>query len=159
MFKLHVHFCCFEIIWYKYVYTCKICSTISSPPLEELPDLFTGSAANRNFFLFTGQLVDLLFLTFLYWYYGCRQRKYFHQGFMLLLGISYWKCFYYYDYPLFGKRVELLNSGSTSLKFSVFCPSKCCNAVLLFVCADLGRKPATKEAEVISWCCILTRTK
>lgn len=41
--------------------------------------------------------------------------------------------------------------------FFYLCPSKCCNAMLLFICADLGRKPTTKEVEVISKCFLTIR--
>ncbi|KAG6736051.1 hypothetical protein POTOM_061253 [Populus tomentosa] len=39
----------------------------------------------------------------------------------------------------------------------IFCCHQCCNAVLLFICNDIWRKPTTKEVAEICWCQFITR--
>ncbi|KAL9368994.1 hypothetical protein Peur_040193 [Populus x canadensis] len=39
----------------------------------------------------------------------------------------------------------------------IFCCHQCCNAVLLFICNDIWRKPTTKEVAGICWCQFIIR--
>jgi hypothetical protein len=89
------------------VYTFKICSTFSSPSLEELSDPLIGSTSHQQKVLIHW-LVDSL-------YCGCRQRMYFH--FMQLLGIAISDCQCFF---IFEKRVQFLEFSLNPIVFVFF---------------------------------------
>ena len=89
------------------MYTFKICSTLSSPSLEELSNPLIGSTCHQQKVLIHW-FVDSL-------YCGCRQRMYFH--FMLLLGIAISDCQCFF---IFEKRVQFLEFSLNPIVFCFF---------------------------------------
>ena len=104
------------------MYTFKICSTLSSPSLEELSNPLIGSTCHQQKVLIHWFVDSLCHQqkVLIHWfvdslYCGCRQRMYFH--FMLLLGIAISDCQCFF---IFEKRVQFLEFSLNPIVFCFF---------------------------------------